>query len=402
MNKIPTSNIEIFRQHLMNPNTPFELTNQEGAVMKVKKNIVLSLVSDNSGCGHIRNIFPVTYLNAVFGKTGKFNMILSPIMIFQHDVLMRTRSIFFQRTMAPGHTAPIKKYKEMQKKYGYKMVFEIDDFIWEGSEEGESIPKYNFGHEGITNDVRKACLDNMNEMDIVCVSTDFLGDYIKNHGVTNPKIVTIPNAVAKYFWGPFKKRLIKERIKKPRVLSTSSPTHYNNKTKMKGDFENAWYDWVIKNVKKNKIEYYQMGGMPWFFDELKKYDNFHMMDWVNSYQYANHVKSVRADFSIGPLVPNYFNYSKSDLKYIESMAYGAVFIGNTWKGTKYEKYPSPYDDCLVQIPYNISVDGIDELFWSLTEPEKYNKILKEQYNILDRDGRWLESEKHVKRYTDIL
>lgn len=399
-NQIPTSNYEVFRQQLLNPNKPFEISSQESEIMKIQKNLVISYVSDSTGCGHIRNIFPMTYLNSIFGKTGRFNTIISPVMIFQHDILVRTRSIFFQRTMAPGHIQAVKMYKDLQKKYGFKMSYDIDDFIWSGPEEGESIPDYNFGKEGITPDVQKSSLEIMNEMDTVCVSTDFLGQYIKEHGVTNPKIVTIYNAIPQYFWGPQRKKPIKEKLNKPKFLYSGSPTHYNNQKKLKGDLENIWCDWIIKNVMDNKIDFCCMGGLPFFFEGIK--NKIKVIDWVNSFQYHLPIKSYRPDFMIGPLVPNFFNYSKSDIKAIETYAIGAVFIGSTWKGTKFSKFPSPYDNCTVNIPYNINYQDLDKIIWDLTIPENYNRVIKEQYRILDEEGRWIESEKYVKMFTEVL
>jgi hypothetical protein len=368
--------------------------------MKVQKNLVISYVSDSTGCGHIRNIFPMTYLNSIFGKTGRFNIIISPVMLFQHDVLLRTRSIFFQRTMAPGHIQAVQMYKDAQKKYGFKCIYDFDDFIFSGPDEGESIPDYNFGKDGITPDVQKASLEIMNKMDIVCVSTKFLGDYVKTHGVDKPEIKVVPNAVAQYFWGPFRKKSIKEKINKPKVLWSGSPTHWHQVKKLKGDMDNIWCDWIIKNVMDNKIDYIQMGGLPFFFEGIK--NKIKVIEWVNSYQYHLPIKDVRPDFMIGPLVPNYFNFSKSDIKAIEAYAIGAVFIGNTWKGTKYSKFPSPYDNCPVNVPYDINFQDLDKIFWELTIPENYNKIIKQQYQILDIDGRWLESEKYIKMLTDIL
>ena len=397
---LPTSNYEVFRQHLLNPNKPYELSQQEGKIMKVQKNLVISYVSDSTGCGHIRNIFPMTYLNSIFGKTRRFNIIISPVMLFQHDVLIRTRSIFFQRTMAPGHIQAIKMYKDAQKKYGFKMIYDVDDFIYSGSEEGESIPDYNFGKEGITPDVQKASLEIMNEMDVVCVSTDFLGQYIKNHGVTKPKIITVYNAVPQYFWGPHRKKPIKNKIEKPRLLYSGSPTHYHNQKKLKGDLENIWCEWIIKNIIDKKIDFCCMGGLPFFFEGIK--DKIKVVDWVGSYQYHLPIKDYRPDFMIGPLVPNFFNFSKSDIKAIETYSIGAVFIGNTWKGTRFEKYPSPYDNCPINVPYDINYENLDKIIWDLTIPENYNRVIKEQYRILDQEGRWLESEKYVKMLTEIL
>jgi len=403
VNKIPTSNIDEFRQHLLNPNKPFDCQEQNNTeIMKLKKNLVVAYFSDSTGCGHIRALYPMNYLNAIYGKTGKFNILISPTMIFQQDILMRTRAIFFQRTMNPGHVQAVKTYQENRAKFGYKMIYDIDDFIFSGPDEGESIPEYNFGKQNISPEVMKSCIEIMNMMDIVCVSTQFLGDYIKSHGVDKPEIKVIHNTIPQYFWGPNRKRPITSKIEKPRILWSGSPTHWNQQKRLKGDMENAWCEWIIKNITDNKIEFMQMGGLPFFFESIQKKPNFKYINWVNSYQYHLPIKTYRPDFMIGPLVPNYFNYSKSNIKAIEAYAAGALFIGSTWKGTNYSKFPSPYDDCPVNIPYNISVDELNKTVWNLTKPENYNPIIQQQYKILDNEGRWLESEKFVKTFTNLF
>jgi hypothetical protein len=396
--KLPTSNIEAFKEHLSNPNKPFQIAESEetpGQIMKVQKNIVLSYVSDSTGCGHIRNIFPMTYLNSVFGKSGRFNIVISPAMIFQNDILMKTRSIFFQRTMAPGHIDAVRQYKSLQQKYGFKMLYDIDDFIWKGSDEGECVPAYNFGGYTIGDDVRQASIDIMNMMDLVCVSTDFLGEYIQKRGVKVP-VKTVYNAISQYFWGNQRKKPIKEKIIKPKVIYTGSPTHYYNEKRLVGDWENAWLEWVLKNVKDNKIDFFCMGGLPFFFEEIK--NKIKIIQWVNSYQYHLPIRNYKPDFGIAPLVPNYFNYSKSDIKHIEYCAVGAVSIGTTFTNGR----PSPYDNNFANITDKSSVEDIDKLFWSLTEPEKYNEILNKQYKMLNETGRWLESDKYINMMADIL
>ena len=395
-NQIPTSNYEAFRQHLLNPNKPFELSTQEGKVLRIQKNLVISYISDSTGCGHIRNIFPMTYLNSIFGKTGRFNIIISPIMLFQHDILLRTRSIFFQRTMAPGHVQAVRMYKDAQKKYGFKMVYDIDDFIWDGPDVGETIPDYNFGKRTITPEVQKSSIEIMNEMNTVCTSTQFLADYIRTHGVTKPEIKVVYNAVAQYFWGPQRKKPIKDKIRRPKVIYTGSPTHYNNQTKLKGDWENSWTEWVIKNVQENKIEFCCMGGLPFFFEPIK--DRIKVVGWVNSYQYHLPIKDFRADIGIAPLVQNYFNYSKSDIKHIEYCALGILSIGTVFTNGK----PSPYDNNFVKVKDNCTAQDIDNIIAEYTEPEKYNQVIKQQYEVLDKEGRWLESPQYVKMITDIL
>ena len=46
--------------------------------------------------------------------------------------------------MAPERLEIVRRYKTIQQKLKYRMVFDIDDFIWKGDEEGEYIPEYNF------------------------------------------------------------------------------------------------------------------------------------------------------------------------------------------------------------------------------------------------------------------
>jgi len=275
------------------------------------------------------------------------------------------------------------------------MIYDIDDFIWKGSDEGEEIPEYNFGSGGITEEVRNSSIEIMNMMDVVCVSTDFLGEYIKNNGVTT-EIKTVHNAVPQYFWGPHRKRPITSKIDKPRVIYSGSPTHYSNQKRLKGDWENSWCEWVIKNVKDNKIDFCCMGGLPFFFEKIK--NKIKIVDWVNSFQYALPIKDFRPDIGIAPLVPNYFNYSKSCIKYTEYCSIGALGIGTVFTNGK----PSPYEVNIVKAPDTITVKEIDELVDRYTEPDEYNKVIKEQYKQMDINSWWLESPGYVKMLADIL
>lgn len=402
MNKLKlTSNLIEFEQQLLNPNSEFHVNNlnmKNDGIKRLKKNYVLSFVSDPSGCGHIRNVFPMSYLNAQFGKTGKFNLILSPIPTFEPEILLKSRTLFFQRWMAPERLEIVRRYKTIQQKLKYRMVFDIDDFIWKGDEEGEYIPEYNFGSDGIDDNTRKSCVEIMNLMDIVCVSTEFLKEYIGNKlGVKN-EIIVLPNAIPKFFWGDSKKNPISEKIKFPKVIYTGSPTHYHNPKRLKGDWNNEWVEWVIKNVKDKKIQFVCMGGLPFFFESIKNCENFKIINWINSFQYHLAVRSENADFGIAPLVPNFFNYSKSDLKHIEYCAGGILSIGTVFRNGK----SSPYDNNIVKTYEDITVEEIDEIFDQYTEPDQYNDVIQKQYDMLDKNGRWLESPQYVKRLLQIF
>jgi hypothetical protein len=396
MDILPTSDIETFKKQLSNPNK--NISGQQSIqrnVSKVKKNLLLSYVSDSAGCGHIRNIFPMMYMNAVFTRGGNLIPVVAPFFMHQHDILIRTRAIFFQRQMSFSQLPHVMQYKNNQEKYGYKMVYDFDDFIWSGPDDGERIPSYNQASINIKDENRKSSIEIMNQMNTVCVSTEFLKMYLSTHGVNRP-IEVINNTVPKFFWGGSEKGEIKEKIKKPKVIYTGSPTHYSNERKLKGDWENEWAEWVIKSVLDNKIDFVCMGGLPFFFERIKS--KITVVDWVNSFQYHVVVKSHKPDFGIAPLVPNYFNYSKSDIKHIEHCAVGAVSIGTYFTNGK----PSPYDNNFVKVPDNITIDGIDEIFDEYTEPERYNEIIKRQYKMLDDDGRWLESPKFINKLASLF
>lgn len=368
--------------------------------VSVKKNILLSYVSDATGCGHIRNIFPMTYLNAIFGKEQQVMPIISPIFIWQEDILARTKSILFQRQMAPEHYNLILRYKELQPKYGFKMVYDIDDFIWghnekQGGDKEDGVPSYNFGWHGITEPVKKYSVEIMKLMDKITVTSEYLRFYINKVLDVNVPVEIVPNAIPMYFWGNTKRKQIKKPITKPRIVYTGSPTHYSNQERLLGDFENAYKEFIIKNVLENKIEFVVMGDCPWFFEGIK--DKIQVIGWLNSYQYHLGVKAINADFAIGPLVRNNFNYSKSYIKYQEMCAIGVPFIGSVFTNGK----PSPYDICELKVTDNCKVEDIEKIVFNLSNNiDEYNNIMKKQYDWMDRSGGYLESPKYVQMLLD--
>ena len=434
------SNFEEFKKQLDNSIINEQIQQQK--FVKIQKNLVLFYKSDDSGCGHVRSILPAMYLNAVFGKSGQLRPVVLPFFVFQPEILVYTRSIFFQRTMNPAQLPLVQKYKELQSQFQYKMVYDIDDFIFKGDDPGEDVPDYNFGKKTISDEVRKTAIEIMNLMDVVCVSTEFLGDYIKNKcGVKTP-IKVVPNSVPMYFYGPKQRAPITEKIKVPKVIWTGSPTHYMDsnyvekngqkitvfpvysedrktipyyrdergiekynpsdvkKNQQKGDLDNAWCEWIIKSVKDKKIKFLMMGTnhIPFFFKELEGNENFKIIGWLNTFQYNMPILDYQPDIGIAPLVSNFFNRSKSDIKSIEYMAAGCLSIGTVFSdGT-----PSPYDNNFVKAPDNITVEEIDELIDKYTEPDIYNDIIRKQYQYLHENGRYLESAKFVNYLGSIL
>ena len=91
------------------------------------KNLALVYIGDNSGCSHVRLRYNAMYFCGI--DTG-VTPIVMPIFTFDPNILAHCKSIIFQRPVSPLHVDIVKRYKALQPKYGYKMVFEIDDLIF--------------------------------------------------------------------------------------------------------------------------------------------------------------------------------------------------------------------------------------------------------------------------------
>jgi len=107
----------------------------------------------------------------------------------------------------------------------------------------------------------------------------------------------------------------------------------------------------------------------------------------------------RPHFSIGPLVPNRFNYCKSDIKAIEAYATGSVFIGTA---PFYNGKPSPYDNCFLKLHDRCSVQDIENMIEEHTNPDKFNDIINKQYQYLIDAGRYTESPKFINYLLSII
>jgi len=369
------------------------------AYAQVKKNLIICNVSDATGCGHIRCILPFNYINSVFGKDMTLAPFITPIFIKQPDILLRSRSILFQRQMSPEHINTLRQYKELQKQFKFKLVYDFDDLLWgknefQGGDKFHGIPSYNFASDRVSPEMKEASLEIMKMCDVITTSTHYLKDYVTPL-VDGTPVEYLQNTVPVYLWGRKERPPETEDIKKPVVVFNESPTHYSNEKKMYGDLDNAWRDWFIKAVLKDEIELHVMGGLPFFFEEIRS--KVKIYEWLSAYQYPYVMKMINPHFVISPLVPNEFNSSKSDIKKIEAQANGSVPIG-----TVFGDRPSPYDNNIVKAPVDIDVQGIDELIKKYTERDLFNSIVMRGYRELEQQDRYTESSGFINKINSIF
>ena len=407
-----TSTLEEFRDQLNHPNehrANFSVPS-EAKLVKVKKTSVIVFQSDSGGTAQIRNLFITNYLNSVYTRSRSVYFINMPFFFDTHNLLFGARAIMFPKVMDDAGIEAMKRLRVLKAKYNYKMVYDIDDFVWFGEDKGERFPTYNSASTVISKKIAENVTTAMTLVDEITVSTDFLKSYITNTLKIKTPVTVIPNCVPRYFYAGCEVFPITEKLIKPRVIYTGAQGHYCMQSKPSytaedyGDFANsAWLEWIIKSVKEDKIEFICMGcsntatGLqpPFFFEPIK--DKIRMIAWVNIYKYHQAIIDAKPHFSIGPLVSGeYFNYAKSDLKFVESAAYNAVFMGST-----FTDMPSPYDNCFATVPETMSVDALDTMFDKLCEPEEYNRIIMQQRAMLD-SGRWLESKEYINKFLSVL
>lgn len=358
----------------------------------IQKNLITAFGGDMGGCYQIRIKQPSDFISSVY-KT-RINMIALHRFLRQDDILAKSFSLVFQRQSDPNGLHFIKHYKRLQDTFQYKMIWDIDDLLWKRKDVNElnGVPKYNLGYPNITKEVQDITTEIMGLMDRVVTSTEYLKQFLQKEVGVKTEIKVMRNSVPNYLWHEFRDKKIKSKIKKPVICYTGSPTHYSNKQKLKGDFDNVWCEWIRKNIMEDKIEFHVFGGCPWFFEDIR--NKINVQNFMSIYLYPNAVKETMSHFGIAPLVPNEFNYCKSNIKMIEYYNAKILGIGTTFSNGK----PSPYDDSLVSLPDNCTEKDIDELFDKYTEPECYNSTIDKQLQYLS-DGHYItEDPQFVKDY----
>lgn len=381
------------------------------------KSIALIYCKDTSGCSHVRLRYNAEYIN---GYTMGVMPVLLPYPTFDPNYLAKTKAIVFQRPMLDIDVQVIKRYKELQPKYGYKLVAEFDDLVFEtGVGNDDGVPSYNPGHESLHANaeiIKKVLSETISMCDLVTVSTPYLKKMIeKVFGHGNVKV--IKNVVPRYLWNFERKPLIKSDIIKPKIIYSGSPTHFKSPIPTlkpgqnpnfpnghpgqpgdRGDWRTALCEWVIKNVKENKIDFVVMGSLPFFFNEIR--DRIEYIPWADSHTFPRKFMEVHADFSIATVVDNAFNRCKSSLRFTEACACGCVFMGNIFAGNDESPYREIHNEC--KFTDKSTMEQIDQIFWKLCKKDKYNEILTWQYDYINNNSCWLESDGHINEMLDMF
>lgn len=376
-----------------------------------QKNLVLFYLADNSGCSHVRCRFFADYINANdFG----LKAVILPVYTLDPVILSKTKAIIWQKPCTYNHLQIVQKYKGFQNKFGFKLVYEVDDLFFKSPFRDQALPEYNMSfvrrkQANVDEEVEDALHQILPLFDTIMCSTDYLKKVI-SHKYSLDNVVTVKNTVPRFLWSCDKRKPIEEDIKKPTLLYSGASGHYmnpippdpsKNRPGMPGnmgDWNQPLREWIIKNVKEDKIDLKLMGDFPWFFQEIGPKIQF--IPWTNSYNYPRRCWSTKADFQIAPLVDNEFNRSKSALRFYESSIAGMGFFGSVFPDNKESPYEEIFPDC--KIKTTDTIEEIDEKFWKMCKKDNYNELIKWQYDNIEKGGIILETSDAVNRLLAVI
>lgn len=370
------------------------------------KKIVQIIYRDTSGCSHYR----LRYNAAYFGAKEEFNLVpvLVPFPSFDGNWLNNTKAFVCQRLVSPQDLEMVKALKANQPKFGYKMIWEVDDQCF--AINGEGIPEYNmasFNFNKTMKQLNETLKQILPMFDEIVVSTEFLGKAIrKEFGVDNIRVIR--NVVPEYLWSKGEKAPITEDLVKPKIGFTGAPQHYRQPipigvspefplgvSPLKGDWSDGWIEFIKDNVKNDKIDFTSHASQIWFLDEVK--DKIHFAPWVDCLNYPGFVQRNNYDIIIAPLAENTFNKCKSDLRFIEAAIAGSVILGTDFVDSPYEMIHP-----LCKCKPNITKEELDKKLEQICKKEVYNEILKYQYDYIRKNGRILESRFHVDQWLSMI
>ncbi len=277
----------------------------------------INYYADYGGCGWWRMIAPELLLNITQGAiiNGLTTMVLDPR--FYQGI----NAVRLQRQATPIQLDFMRFLKEGSKKFGFKIIYEVDDIIFK-----DDIPDFNrckvaFEDENIF----RSSLEMMQMCDEMSVASEFMKQYYMEK--TGMKTIShIPNYPAKmWFDGHYSEEKTMKSFDKnknrPRILYAGSGTHVDvmNKTNQKDDFAHV-VDAIIKT--RHRFKWVFVGCFPLhckpFIDrgEMEFIPWFQLKDLHKAYSTTD-VQAVYA-----PLIDCNFNRAKSNIKFLEAACCG--------------------------------------------------------------------------------
>lgn len=339
-------------------------------------------VADYGGCGHWRMLWPQLLLNSTQKAVGSN----SSTMVLEDSFYRGLSAVRAQRQVTPQQLDFMKLVKDKSNRLGFKLLYDIDDiFIL------DDIPKYNAFRKAYDDKkLQESAKTILGMVDKVTVPCEQMKEYYEQY---NKNVSVVQNYAPKFWLDNLydTDKVYQEwsnitKDKKPKIMYAGSTAHFDIKNLNNGVDDLSHVVDMIKKTK-NDYEWIFMGAIPPRLHDLAKEKKITVYTWQNIYDLPRFVKDLNVNIFIAPLNDNIFNRCKSDIKILESGAYGIpcicqdlpTYIHSPLKFTT----GAELHDLIKQLMNDV------DLYMSMSK--KYNDILQD---------RWLDD--HMDKYLNLI
>jgi glycosyltransferase involved in cell wall biosynthesis len=302
------------------PKSPFDLTERFIEVappQQPSQRRYVNYMADRQGCGQWRIGWAENHINmSSIGDSCSLTK-----MIINEQWYEGVTAVKLQRQASPDQLRFVEFLNSIKSKYGFKLIYEVDDVVFR-----EDIPDYNIYKPAFdTDQVRQTCIDIINLCDEMTVTCKYIKDlYSLKTG--KKEITVVPNFPPRWWIGhQYNHREICQNFdrhrRKPRIAYAGSGAHFDvaNKTGQQDDFTHV-IEFILKNV--DRYQFVFIGAVPLPLEHLVRENKIELHQWQNLVDYPTYLSKLNIQLFLAPLQNNSFNKSKSDIKYIEAACLG--------------------------------------------------------------------------------
>ena len=343
----------------------------------------VNFIADQSGCGFWRVFWPSDQLNA------RMKSVVMSVcqMVADERFFQGIKTVRIQRQATPPQLQYVRYLKQLQQKFDFQLIYEIDDVMFY-----EDIPEYNHFKPGFSNpEVRESSKEIMRLCDEITTTTPTIANYYKEKtGQINATV--IPNFIPKWWAGNFfdEKRITRyfdKNKKRPRILYAGSGAHTDVDQRVKGkdDFEKIT-DAVRKTV--NDFQWVFYGTLPRSLVDLAQSGKIEFHNWTKLYDYPEKVASLKCQAMVAPLQDNTFNRCKSEIKITEAGALGLIPVCQNL---------DPYKKAVYK--FNNGDEMVDNLKESLKNKDAFMKQIRK--NRANSENMFLEKPENLEMWAEL-
>ena len=272
------------------------------------------------------------------------------------------------------------------RKYGKKIVFDIDDLIWEIQKDNSSYEVYKPGSDG-----RAVITDIVNEVDYVTVTNNYLRNALISYTKkTYDKVAVMPNRIDLdlYKWKTKPKK--KSRV---RIGYFGSSSHFN-------DLGDKSFSSGLEKLMKEypNVEVLTVGAMLASFKRKFGARYFNDFGHQDIYTWVGLMKDKLKEVDIWavPLVTSTYNKSKSSIKFLEMSSTGRP---GCWQKIR------QYEEVVKHGKNGFLCSGVNSWYSNLKKlvdsPKLRRKMGREALKTVKND--WQMSDpKNIKLYVDLF